>query len=119
VTRPIETVMSNRIADAPPEVFTVSWRAPWRGPRRYAMLTSSLGDPGRFVAYGTDGYMAFRVEGSWRADLSRFVARMAIDGVELIPPPHTALVFSPEQLTFPDPVTVQRCFDLRMGRAAA
>src|SRR4051812_12490006 len=112
-------MMSSRIADATLETFSTSWRAGWRGPRRYAMLTSSLGDPGRFVAYGTDGFVAFRVEGAWRADLSLFVARMAIDGVELIPPPHTALAFAPDQLTFPDPATVQRMFDARMGRAAA
>lgn len=111
--------MSSRIVDATLETFTHSWRAPWRGPRRYAMLTSCLGDPGRFVAYGTDGFIAFRVEGSWRGDLTRFVARMAVDGVELLPPPHTALVFSADQLTFPDPLTVQRCFDARLGQAAA
>jgi len=111
--------MSSRIADATLETFSTSWRAGWRGQRRYAMLTSLLGDPGRFVAYGTDGFIAFRVEGSWRADLARFVARMAIDGVELIPPPHTALEFAPDQLTFPDALTVQRCFDARLGRAAA
>src|SRR5258707_15224674 len=105
--------MSSRIVDASVETFRHSWRAPWRGPRRFAMLTSFLGDPGRFVAYGTDGYIAFRVEGSWRADLSRFVARMAVDGVELIPPPHSALALEPDQLTFPDPVTVQACFDAR------
>jgi hypothetical protein len=111
--------MSSRIADATLETFSSSWRVPWRGPLRFAMLTSCLGDPGRFVAYGTDGYIAFRVEGSWRVDLARFVARMAVEGVALLPPPHTALAFEADQLTFPDLLTVQRCFDARLGKAAA
>src|SRR5258707_9519524 len=98
--------MSSRIVDASVETFRHSWRAPWRGPRRFALLTSFLGDPGRFVAYGTDGHIAFRVEGSWRADLSRFLARLAVDGGELIPPPHPPPALQPGQPPFPDPLTL-------------
>jgi hypothetical protein len=108
-----------RLADAPLEAFTPAWRVGWLGLNRYAMLTSSLEDPSRFVAYGTDGSVAFRVEGLWRADLSSFVARMAIDGVELLAPPHTTLAPPPGQTTFPDSLTVQRCFDARLGTGAA
>lgn len=111
--------MPARIADAPLETFTSTWRVGWVGQHRYAMLTSSLADPSRFIAYGTDGVTAFRVEGSWRADLSRFVGRMAIDGVELLPPPLTTLAPPPGQPSFPDPLAVQRCFDARREAGVA
>ncbi|HEY8211063.1 MAG TPA: hypothetical protein VIG99_26450 [Myxococcaceae bacterium] len=111
--------MSGRIVDVPVETFTMDWCVAWRGPRRFAMLTSSLGDPSHFIAYGTDGSVAFRVEGSWRVDLSFFMGRMAADGVELLPPPPTARAFPPGHITFPDPLTVQRCFDARLGAVAA
>jgi hypothetical protein len=113
--------MPGRLVDAPVEPFTAEWRAGWLGPRKLAMLTTSLRDPSRFVAYGTDGRIAFRVEGSLGADLKRFTDRMAIDGAELLLPPYTALASSPGQISFPDPLTVQRCFDmrLRLGGAAA
>lgn len=111
--------MTSRIASARAHLYDETWRAGWRGPRRFAMLTSSLRDPGRFVAYGTDGYIAFRVEGSWRTDLSSFLARLDADGVELIPPPHVTLARPPGQPTFPDPATVQHCLDARVGWSAA
>jgi len=107
------------VAEAPLEEVSASWRVAWRGLNRYAMLTSSLTDPSRFVAYGTDGHVAFRVQGSWRADLARFMSRMAIDGVEVLPPPHTTLAPPPGQPTYPDPLTVQRCFDARRPAGAA
>jgi hypothetical protein len=111
--------MSGRVFDIPVEPFSADWRVAWRGKRRLAMLTSSLRDPSRFVAYGTDGFVVFRVEGSWATDLAPFRARMAADGVEFLLPPHTALAFPPGQITFPDPLTVQGCFDARLGGAAA
>ncbi|HVE84775.1 MAG TPA: hypothetical protein VND93_18090 [Myxococcales bacterium] len=112
--------MASRITDARLDTFDAGWRAGWRGDRRLVMLTSSLADPSRFVAYGTDGYIAFRVEGGWRADLTAFLSRMDADGAELLPPPHVALARpATEQLTFPDSHTVQRCFDrVLFGHAA-
>jgi len=107
------------VAEAPLETFSITWRVGWRGQHRYAMLTSSLSDPAQFIAYGTDGLVAFRVQGSWRADLSRFMDRMAVDGVELLPPPHTTLATPPGQPSYPDPLTVQRCFDLRRPAGVA
>jgi hypothetical protein len=103
------------VFDTPVEPFTPSWRAGWKGQRRYAMLTSSLADPGRFVAYGADGVITFRVEGRWRGDLSLFMARMVVDGVELIPPPPSSIARPPGQPTFPDPRTVQFCLAARLG----
>jgi hypothetical protein len=111
--------MSSRVADARVDTFSASWRADWRGPHRFVMLTSSLSDPGRFVAYGTDGHVSFRVEGSWGMDLSRFLARLDEEGVELVPPPQPSLATPPGQPTFPDPLTVQRCLDARVGRSVA
>jgi len=105
---------------AGPEAYDASWRAPWLSPmRRFVMLTSSLEDPGHFVAYGTDGYVSFRVEGSWRTDLSPFLAKMDADGAELVPPPHVTLAMPAGQPTFPDPVTVRHCLEARVGRNAA
>lgn len=114
-----EPTMTGRIIDISLEPFSADWRIAWRGVRRLAMLTSSLADPSRFVAYGTDGFVAFRVEGCWRTDLAAFRTRMELDHVELLSPPLTALAFPPGQTTYPDPLTVQRCFDARLGGVAA
>jgi hypothetical protein len=111
--------MTSRIANARVDAYSHSWRPGWRGSSRFVMLTSSLLDAGRFVAYGTDGFIAFRVEGSWRRDLSSFLAQMDADGVELIPPPHVALALPSGHPTYPDPITVQRCLDARVGMGAA
>jgi hypothetical protein len=102
-----------------PETYCAAWRAHWRSLRRFVMLTSSLKDPGRFVAYGTDGCVSFQVEGSWRTDLSPFLAKMDADGAELVPPPHVTLAMPAGQPTFPDPVTVRHCLQARVGRNAA
>lgn len=103
------------VAEAPLETFSASWRVGWRGQHRLAMLTSSLADPSQFIAYGTDGQVAFRVQGRWRADLSRFMNRMAMDEVEVLPPPLITLAPPPGQPSYPDPFAVQRCFNARMG----
>lgn len=111
--------MSSRLANAPLEIFCASWRPNWRGPHRVAMLTASLADPRRFVAYGTDGFTAFRVEGTWFADLKPFLDLVDLAGAELVPPPSNGAALMIGEPTFPDLLTVQCCFDAMLGKAAA
>lgn len=104
--------MSSCVVDAELEVFSACWRPRWRGSRRLVMLTSSVLNPRLFVAYGTDGMTAFRVEGAWRSDLVPFLALMDAEGAELMAPPRPGMSTPRVRRgTYPGARTVQRSFD--------
>ena len=61
------------------------WTPPWQGSRKLFMVTFQFDRREQFIAYGTDGSVAFRVQGSVETDLAAFREIMANWRAEEVP----------------------------------
>lgn len=115
--------MSNRLSDAPVAAFSASWQPPWTGQNRLAMVSDLESDPSQFVAYGTDGAAAFRVQGSKSEHQAAFADLMQSEGATVLPPCGEAPQRSGEVIinppTIPSCNSVQQTFDQQMARVKA